>query len=102
MVSDLVASIAFLVDEFQSALRFAVVSDVLVNGIMFVTFGFQSASRFAVLPDGGAKGPGGDSPPSFNPLRGSRWFQTEQHSCQAARVGNLFQSASRFAVVSDL
>ena len=37
--------------EFQSALRFAVVSDVLVNGIMFVTFGFQSASRFAVLPE---------------------------------------------------
>ena len=36
--------------QFQSALRFAVVSD-MTSGIMFTVFGFQSALRFAVVSD---------------------------------------------------
>ena len=60
---------------------------------------FQSASRFAVLPDLKKEKRLCSKGGSFNPLRGSRCFQTSFE--QVLSEGEKFQSASRFAVLPD-
>ena len=60
---------------------------------------FQSALRFAVLPDS-VKSRKTNHRVCFNPLRGSRCFQTE-YFCGSRQLRRLFQSASRFAVLPD-
>ncbi len=62
--------------------------------------GFQSASRFAVVPDEDSISSWMPKWLSFNPLQGSRWFQTR--TALKRQPGSIaFQSASRFAVVPD-
>ena len=51
MVSDVVIGFSVaIMSQFQSALRFAVVSDITASGDIFVRL-FQSALRFAVVSD---------------------------------------------------
>jgi len=109
-------------NKFQSASRFAVLPDLVMERSRNDQK-FQSASRFAVLPDlkkekrlcskGGSFNPlrgsrcfQTSSTPTestfragFNPLRGSRCFQTSFE--QVLSEGEKFQSASRFAVLPD-
>ena len=109
--------------KFQSALRFAVVSDFFFAGAIKALGGFQSALRFAVVSDAHLDmlDAFGEVSIRFEVRGGFRQVpcQPEQHSCQAvsirfevrggfrrhsgeAHVRQPFQSALRFAVVSDL
>ena len=87
----------------QSALRFAVVSDRRhrgehPGGVVSIRFKVHGASRPSTMPRSSC-----ETNACFNPLRGSRYFQTFRHSgCPGCEYCNKFQSASRFAVLPDL
>ena len=70
MVSDiLIAIILVALVVFQSALRFAVVSDLwLYRPLAALPEWFQSALRFAVVSDADRNADAGSDPGSFNPL----------------------------------
>ena len=61
---------------FQSALRFAVVSDLRASDEDPLGDWFQSALRFAVVSDRWPLRAWRDFKSRLNPLCGSRWFKT--------------------------